>query len=117
MPSKYIVRDVLKKTTEILDGKIPRASRESQLLLMFHLNVDELWILTNQNSEVPNMDKLLSFVNRRALNEPLEYITNKVSFYSEEFYIDEGALIPRPETELFIDEVIKNIENKVTIKR
>jgi release factor glutamine methyltransferase len=47
-------------------------------------------------------------VQRRAKNEPFEYITNKVSFYSEEFHIEEGALIPRPETELLIDEVIKH---------
>ncbi|MDY0234232.1 MAG: HemK/PrmC family methyltransferase, partial [Sulfurimonas sp.] len=37
-----------------------------------------------------------------------EYITNSVSFYSQEFFIDKGALIPRPETELLIDEVIKH---------
>ena len=39
-------------------------------------------------------------------NEPLEYITSRVSFYSQEFYIAQGALIPRPETELLIDEVL-----------
>ncbi len=112
MSSRYLVKDILREITAALNPFIERASREAQLLLMHHLDVDELWLLTNQNAEVKNVDKLLERVERRAKNEPLEYITQSVSFYSEEFYIAEGALIPRPETELLIDEVLKNISNK-----
>ncbi|NPA59026.1 MAG: peptide chain release factor N(5)-glutamine methyltransferase [Epsilonproteobacteria bacterium] len=111
MRSKYIVKDTLAKISSKLKPFIPRASREAQLLLMAHLNVDELWLLTNQNTQVKDIQKLDAWVERRAKNEPLEYITNKVSFYSQEFFIDYGALIPRPETELLIDEVLKNIKN------
>ena len=87
---------------------IPRASREAQLLLMHHLNCDELTLLMRQNEPLERSDAVFAMAQRRAKNEPLEYITNKVSFYSEEFYIAEGALIPRPETELLIDEVRKH---------
>jgi len=107
---RYILNDITQKLNHVL----PRASREAQLLIMFFLNVDELWLLTNQNHKIKDLDKLYQLVERRLKNEPLEYITNKVSFYSQEFYIDSGALIPRPETELFIDEVIKRISNKAT---
>lgn len=112
MRSSNIVKDVLKEITAILNPYIPRASREAQLLLMAHLNRDELWLITNQNAEVLGIDKLLGWVKRRSDNEPFEYITNSVSFYSQNFYIDEGALIPRPETEILIDEVIKNVKDK-----
>lgn len=112
MSSGYLVRDVLKHITSVLNPHIQRASREAHLLLMHHLDVDELWILTNQDAEVRDFETLLELVKRRAKNEPLEYITKRVSFYSEEFFISEGALIPRPETELLIDEVLKNIEDK-----
>ena len=112
MRSRYIVKDVLKEITAALNPYIPRASREAQLLLMAHLDVDELWLITNSNTEVKNIDRLEEWVKRRSLNEPLEYIINSVSFYSQEFYIAEGALIPRPETEILIDEVIKNISDK-----
>ncbi|MCF6309578.1 MAG: peptide chain release factor N(5)-glutamine methyltransferase [Sulfurimonas sp.] len=112
MSSQYIVKDVLKDITTTLESSIPRASREAQLLLMAHLSVDELWLIINQNSQIENIDRLLEWVERRAKNEPFEYITNLVSFYSEEFYIAEGALIPRPETELLIDEVVKRVEDK-----
>ncbi len=76
---------------------------------MYYLKVDELWLLTNQNAEIVDSEKLFELVNRRAKNEPLEYITSRVSFYAQDFFIDYGALIPRPETELLIDEVLKNI--------
>ena len=109
MSNSYIVKDLLANITASLSPTIQRASREAQLLLMAHLNVDELWLITNQNTEVKDVDELLKWADRRAKNEPFEYITNKVSFYSEEFYIAEGALIPRPETEILIDEVINNI--------
>ena len=112
MRSKYIVKDLLREITELLTPQIPRASREAQLLLMAHLDVDELWLITNQKTQVQDAQKVLDNASRRAKNEPLEYITNKVSFYSQEFFIDYGALIPRPETELLIDEVLKNVEDK-----
>ena len=111
MEQGYIVKELLKSITDSLSPNIPRASREAQLLLMSYLNVDELWLITNQNTQVKNVEKLLDWVKRRAKNEPFEYITNKVSFYSEEFYIAPGALIPRPETEILIDEVVKYINN------
>jgi release factor glutamine methyltransferase len=117
MRSKHIVKDVLTEITLKLNPFIERASREAQLLLMEHLNKDELWLITNQNSEVVDAQKLFQWVERRAKNEPFEYITNSVSFYSQNFFIAPGALIPRPETELLIDDVLKNFpdtEAKIT---
>ncbi len=108
------VKDILSDVTKILNPHIPRASREAQLLLMNHLKIDELWLLTNQNTTIQNIEELYKMVERRCQNEPLEYITNSVSFYSQEFYIAKGALIPRPETEILIAEVIKNIPNTNT---
>lgn len=108
MRSGDLVSNILRDITQRLNPQIPRASREAQLLLMHHLQKDELWLISNQQTEVFNIDALYKMVQRRVENEPLEYITNSVSFYSEEFFIAKGALIPRPETELLIDEVIKN---------
>ena len=106
------MQELLREISATLTPTIPRASREAQLLLMAHLKKDELWLMGNKNSFVDNVEELHEWVNRRSKNEPLEYITNSVSFYSEVFYISKGALIPRPETELLIDEVLKNIKDK-----
>ena len=112
MRSSSLVRDILHDITVILSPVIPRASREAQLIIMYFLDVDELWLITHQKEQISDTQKLFEMVERRAKNEPLEYITNRVSFYSQEFYIDKGALIPRPETELLIDEVFKNLHDK-----
>ena len=113
MRSKYIVKDLLREISLTLQSAgVERASREAQLLLMSFIKKDELWLITNQSYEIEDASLLLEWVKRRALNEPLEYITQEVSFYSEKFFIKEGALIPRPETELLIDEVIRNFPDK-----
>ena len=111
MSSQYLVKDILRDITAKLNPIIPRASREAQLIIMHALHVDELWLLTNQSLHVEDTSEIFKITDRRANNEPLEYITNRVSFYSEDFYIDEGALIPRPETELLIDEVMKRVKD------
>jgi release factor glutamine methyltransferase len=94
--------------------------REIQLFIMIHLGVDELFLMKESATnidEIQNFDKILieSWVQRRKKDEPFEYITNKVSFYSQTFFIEEGALIPRPETELLIDEVIKILDKECKI--
>ncbi len=111
MRSRYIVSDLLAEITKELSPFIKRASREAQLLLMAHLQKDELWLMTHRNAELENLEELFSWVERRKKNEPFEYIIQSVSFYSEGFFIKEGALIPRPETELLIDEVKKYAPN------
>jgi len=113
MRSKIVVQELLREITQQLqEHNIPRAAREAQLLLMAYLQKDELWLLSNQNQKIEVGDTFFDWVERRSENEPFEYITQSVSFYSEEFYIDSGALIPRPETELLIDEVVKQMEDK-----
>ena len=113
MRRQYLVQELLRETTQKLtQANIERAAREAQLLFMAFFQKDELWLISHQKSEIEVEESFFHWVERRSKNEPFEYIVNRVSFYSEEFYIDEGALIPRPETELLIDEVEKNIVDK-----
>jgi len=100
------VGEWLTQITSELQGCVERPRREAQLLLMALLQKDELWLMTHESEIVAEGDKLASWIERRKKNEPLEYITNRVSFYSQIFHIEAGALIPRPETELLIDEVL-----------
>lgn len=81
--------------------------KEARILLSHHLQKDELQLILIENEEVPSLDKYFSLIARAKEGEPIEYITNAVSFYSREFFIKKGALIPRPETELLIDKVIQ----------
>lgn len=97
--------------TAALTGIVEFPRREAELLLIAYLDVDQLYFITHQDDIVDeNEPRLVEWIAKRCANVPLEYLTNRVSFYSREFYIDEGALIPRPETELLVDEVLKNCD-------
>jgi len=109
MSSRYRLKELQTLFTKALLPLVPNAPKEAQLLLMDHLGCDALYLLLHQEEEIELNTTLLQKLKRRMENEPLEYITQKVSFYAEEFYIDPGALIPRPETELLIDEVKKRV--------
>ena len=98
------VKEALKEATLRLKN-IDNPQKEARLLLSHFLKQDMIYLVLNEDKEVSC--EFFNLVQKRAENIPLEYITKKVSFYSEEFFIDYGALIPRPESELLIDEVLK----------
>lgn len=98
--------------TAFLAGVVKFPRREAELLLIAYLGRDQLFFITHQDDLVDeNNSRLLEWIEKRSRNVPLEYLTNSVSFYSETFYIDEGALIPRPETEHLIDEILSSVSS------
>ncbi|MDP3301037.1 MAG: peptide chain release factor N(5)-glutamine methyltransferase [Sulfuricurvum sp.] len=104
------LKELHSEISEALSGVVESPRRESELLLIAYLQRDQLYFITHQETLIDDQEpRLLEWIERRKRNEPLEYLTNRVSFYSREFYIDEGALIPRPETELLIDEVLARV--------
>ncbi len=80
-----------------------RPMYEAQLLLCHHLGVERTYIHMHSRNELKDAAGFMSLVERRAAHEPMEYITNRVSFYDMELYIAPGALIPRPETEILVE--------------
>lgn len=108
MPKR--LKELHEEITQTLKGVVESPRREAELLLMAYLQKDQLYFITHQEESIDDTDpKLDEWISKRSRNVPLEYLTNRVSFYSREFYIDEGALIPRPETEHLIDEVLKRV--------
>ncbi len=114
-----IIKEALRLAAKKLSDVARRPLFEAEILLSNILKQDRVYLHIH-NEEVLE-EKLLKIffkdIERRAQNFPIEYITKKVSFYSEEFYIEEGVLIPRPETELLIDKVLENVDldEKVTV--
>ncbi|MCI4406886.1 MAG: peptide chain release factor N(5)-glutamine methyltransferase [Sulfuricurvum sp.] len=110
------LKELHEEITQRLRGVVESPRREAELLLMGFLEKDILYFITHQEDMIDDNDpKLIEWIERRSANVPLEYLTNRVSFYSETFYIDEGALIPRPETEHLIDEIVARISSKEAI--
>ena len=104
------LKELHEEITLRLNGVVESPRPQPELLLMAYLNKDQLYFITHQEDVLDESDpRLVQWVEKRSANVPLEYLTNRVSFYSREFYIDEGALIPRPETEHLIDEVLGSV--------
>ncbi len=109
MSDTQTVREWINTIAVSLEGTVASPRREAQLLLCAFLKQDQLWLITHENENVKSTPVLLNWIERRSAHEPLEYITNDVSFYSHNFFIKEGALIPRPETELLIDQTLLHV--------
>lgn len=110
------LKELHEEITQTLKGVVESPRREAELLLMAYLQKDQLYFITHQEESIDDTDpKLREWIRKRSQNVPLEYLTNRVSFYSREFYIDEGALIPRPETEHLVDEVLARASSEQAI--
>ena len=85
---------------------------DSELLLSFVLKSSREQILTklNTNIKMNNFEEFKKILSRREKKEPIAYITNKKEFWKNNFYVNNHVLIPRPETELIVEEVLKNTE-------
>lgn len=90
------------------DKGVDDASLEAQVLLCFVLGVSREWLVTHSDFEVAEADAVsyARYVDELIAGRPLAYITQSREFYGLDFYVDERVLIPRPETEMIVDEVL-----------
>ena len=70
--------------------------------------------MTNLN-QIIDTQKIIEFkkyLKRRSNNEPMAYILKEKEFWSKKFNVNKNTLIPRPETEILVDQLIKNYKGK-----
>jgi len=104
------IREILRKTEEYLRGKgvdSPRLS--AQTILAAALDIDRMGLFLDLDR--PLKEKELgaarSLVARRGKGEPVAYITGNREFFSLDFAVTPDVLIPRPETELIVEEALR----------
>ncbi len=95
-------------------NKIPTYIIDSELLLSNILNKsrEEILVNLNQNVNDKNVLTFKEYLLRRSKNEPIAYILNEKEFWSKRFVVNQDTLIPRPETELLVENLIKTFKNK-----
>jgi release factor glutamine methyltransferase len=89
-----------------------RPQYEAELLLAYHLKQDRMYLITHDRDTLENVEAFELLIQRRANHEPYEYIVGEASFYDIHLSVEEGVLIPRPETEILIDLVADIIEKE-----
>jgi release factor glutamine methyltransferase len=102
-------REALAQTRKILtENKIEDASLEGEILLRYILGINRAQLYTELDGDVsPNdIKRFFKLVERRVKGEPSVYIIGKKEFYGLDFEINKHVLIPRPETELLVEQAI-----------
>jgi len=106
------INQTLKWASEQLAESCERPRFEAELLLAYHLSKDRTYLHAFDTTEVEKLEAFKLLVQRRANHEPYEYIVGEASFYDIELHVEQGVLIPRPETEILIDLVADIIEKE-----
>jgi release factor glutamine methyltransferase len=100
------IKDIVKKYSKQLKTITHIPQKEVEIMILHIVQQNPIWLHLNYNEEFKFENKLKPMVDKRATDYPLEYITNKVTFYGEQFSIYDGVLIPRPETEILVEKAI-----------
>lgn len=89
---------------------------DTSILLQHVLNIDKIKLLTNNNVLTKTEQALYEeLIETRKKGKPIAYILNEKEFFGLPFYVDENCLIPRPDTEILVEECI-NIINEHNLK-
>ncbi len=105
----------LQEATEILQTSgISEPRREAILLLAFALQKDKTFLIAHSEYKLSTEEenRFQEFLQRRAHREPFQYITGNQEFYGLDFQVTPDVLIPRPETELIVENAIKLLPEK-----
>lgn len=105
----WTVGQLLEKTRKYLQEKEVEGARLSAELLLAHaLGCERIGLYTSFDQEVPDLvlARFRELVSLRAKHVPVGYLTGTAYFYSLEFKVNPNVLIPRPETELLVEQVI-----------
>ncbi|MDC0619427.1 peptide chain release factor N(5)-glutamine methyltransferase [Pelagibacteraceae bacterium] len=99
---------------ELKQKRIVSSRLDSELLLSKILNKNREEILINLDQEICQkyFSEYKELIFRRAQNEPVAYILEEKEFWSKFFFVNRDTLIPRPETELMVEKLVKIFKNK-----
>lgn len=109
------IREAQNKGMIILKGNnIESPKLKARLLLQHILKKPRQYLVVYDNEELDKKEQWEYFINieKLANGVPLQHITHTQEFMKMSFYVDENVLIPRPDTEILVEEVIK-IANKI----
>ncbi|MDB9736504.1 peptide chain release factor N(5)-glutamine methyltransferase [Candidatus Pelagibacter sp.] len=104
------IENILNEGIDVLQkNKIANPQLDSEILLSNLIKRDKKHIILNPkeilNSE--QLGKFNSLIERRKKGEPIAYLINKKEFWKDEFFVNKDVLIPRPDSELIIEQVLK----------
>ena len=112
-------QEILNQGSEILKmNSIKSYKLDSELLLSSTLKIDRLKLVLNLDRIIKNEEKNFFFklIERRKKSEPIAYITGYKEFWKYKFRVNKDVLIPRPDTETLVEEILNSIDTNAKKK-
>ena len=109
------IRDIIIKYSQELEKISDTPRLDVELFLQKALGgVDRIYIHLNLNKELTTeqYDEFIKYINDRINGRPVAYIVGNREFMGLDFFVKEGVLIPRPDTETLVEEIIELCKNK-----
>lgn len=120
MVEKFTISTLLEKGIETLGkGDYFNPLLDAQILLSHLLGVDKIYLYTHSKDVVEERtgNEFLKLIELRKSRYPLQYIIGKQEFMGLDFNVEEGVLVPRPDTEILVESIIELVKNEQFVKR
>ena len=100
---------VLEGTSVLKSKSILSAQLDTEILMAKALGKNREYIILNHDKVLnnENLEYFKKLVHERAIRKPIAYLLNKKFFWKSEFYVNKNTLIPRPDTEIIIEQILK----------
>jgi release factor glutamine methyltransferase len=97
---------------------LPTATRDAELLLLHALAKDRAWLFSHPDEtlEEDQLVRYRSWIARRALHEPIQYIVGEQEFFGLLFHLTRDVLIPRPETEHLVEAALARLPGNTPLR-
>ena len=109
---------IIEGTIILKDKSIKSAKLDSEILLASVIDKDKKYLILNndQNIKEKNLKHFQKLIKKRSFREPIAYLTNKKHFWNYKFFVTKDTLIPRPDTELIVEQILKLTKSKTKMK-
>ena len=114
-----IIRNIIHEASlELKKKKIKSAYLDCEILMSKVLNKNRDYIILNleKSLDQKSLNYFRQLIYERAKGKPVAYLTGKKYFWKDEFSINKDVLIPRPDTELIVDQILKICKNKKKLR-
>ena len=87
---------------------------DSEILMSKAINKDKKYLILNSQEKIEetNLNLFQKLISERSKGKPVSHLTNKKLFWNSEFFVTEDTLIPRPDTELIVENILNLTKNK-----
>ncbi len=113
-----IEKTILHAVKSLKNSNIKNPYLDSELLLSKVIKKDRKYMILNSKKKLNfrYLENFNNLVSRRRRGEPVAYLTNSKEFWKQKYFVNKHVLIPRPDSEILVEETLKLYEKKKKIK-